>query len=229
MANFNAVPLQYLALAPVSKRKAAGYGGLIHIQELVFVAPASGTAPAIGDKIIWTKLPLRSKIFGFTSQLQFNAGTAACTINLGDNTSAARHLAATAINAAGTAIPNAAGLAKTTTCDTAIGSPVLSNVLNKGAAQEGDLAAGTGIPTGSRVVSVSGNQVTINNVCTANGTGITLTATGATFETSDDSANEGNSWTSATDDCTLISTVAGAQVANNQVIKLTIAYSAVGN
>lgn len=48
---------------------------------------------------------------------------------------------------------------------------------------------------------------------------------GASFETSNDSANAANSYTSATDDCMLISTVAGATLQTGQVITLRMVYS----
>lgn len=225
MALFNAVPLTGLAGSPKTNLKAAAQGGRLRMWEWVFRAPTSGAAPAIADKIIWGKLPVRTKILGHLSLLQFNAGTGSCTANLGDNIVAARHLAATAINAAGTAVPNVAALTKTCTCDTILGSNVITFLSSRGAIQVGDLLSGTGIPTGSYALSVSGDQVVMSTNATASttpGTGTTVTAVGGAFETSNDSANEANSWTSTQDDCTLISTIAGAQVANNQVIKLTI-------
>lgn len=54
---------------------------------------------AIADVISWGYLPKGGCIVG--GYLTYTAGTAACTINLGDVQSAARYLAATAINAAG--------------------------------------------------------------------------------------------------------------------------------
>ena len=140
---------------------------------------------------------------------------------------AARHLAATAVTSAGTATPNAAALTKTCTCDTVNGSPYLTFLNARGAIQPGDLLSGTGVPTGAYALAVNGDQVTMSVNATASttpGTGTTITAVGSVFETSNASANEANSWTSTQDDCTLISTVAGAQIANNQVIKLTAVY-----
>ena len=227
MANFNAVLLTNLASAPGTKSKGSGFHGKLRIAEWVFRAPTSGTAPAIGDKIIWGKLPVRSKIFGHMSLLQFNAGTASCTANLGDNITAARHLAATAINAAGTATPNVASFTKTCTCDTILGSQTITFLNSRGAIQVGDLLSGTGIPTGAYALAVGQDYVTMSVAATASttpGTGTTITAVGGAFETSNDSANEANSWTSTQDDCTLISTIAGAQVANNQVIRLSMVY-----
>lgn len=68
---------------------------------------ANATAPQIADILYFVRLPKGVRILGHLSQLSFNAGTAASTMNLGDNASAARHLAATAINAAGVAVPDA--------------------------------------------------------------------------------------------------------------------------
>jgi hypothetical protein len=47
---------------------------------------------------------------------------------------------------------------------------------------------------------------------------------GASFETTDDSANAANGYVSATDNCTLISVVAGAALQAGQVITLRVAY-----
>jgi hypothetical protein len=55
---------------------------------------------AIADIISWGYLPKGALIVG--GYLTYTAGTASCTANLGDLQSAARYLAATAINAAGT-------------------------------------------------------------------------------------------------------------------------------
>lgn len=227
MANFNAIALASFAASPGYKMKGGGWHGKLRVQEFVFRAPSAGTVPAIADKIIWGQLPVRAKFFGYLSLLQFNAGTASCTINLGDNIVAARHLAATAISAAGTATPNAAALTKTCTCDTISGSPYITFLNARGAIQAGDLLSGTGIPTGAYALAVNGDFVTMSANATAStipGTGTTITAVGAVFETSNASANEANSWTSTQDDCALISTVAGAQIANNQVIKLTAVF-----
>jgi hypothetical protein len=143
---------------PLSNRvKANKFAGRIRVFRATYTAPAAGM-PGIGDKIVWGKLPVKARPLGYLGRLEFAVGTASCTINLGDNVSAARHLAATSIAAAGSAIPTAAS------------------------------------------------------------------ANGADFETSDDSNSLGNNFGSATDDCTLISTVAGAQVAANQVITLTMPY-----
>lgn len=68
---------------------------------------ANAVAPQIADVLYFVRLPVGVRILGYLSRLSFNAGTAASTMNLGDNASAARHLAATAINAAGVAVPDA--------------------------------------------------------------------------------------------------------------------------
>jgi hypothetical protein len=141
---------------PATRVKANKQGGRIRIFEAQYVVPA--VPPGIGDKIVWGKLPVRSRVIGHLGQLNFGAGNAASTLNLGDNVSAARHLAATAVNAAGVAVPQA------------------------------------------------------------------QSANGASFETSDDTANVGNTFVSATDDCTLISTVAGAALLAGQVITLRMPY-----
>lgn len=141
---------------PATRVKANKMGGRIRLFEATYTVPAAGLA--IADKIVWGKLPVRARVLGHMGYVSFSAGTVASTLNLGDNASAARHMAATAINAAGTAVPSA------------------------------------------------------------------QSASGASFETSDDSANAGNGFVSATDDCTLISTVAGAGMPAGQVVTVRIPY-----
>lgn len=140
---------------PVTRVKANKQGGRIRIFEATYTVV--GTV-AVADKIVWGKLPVRARVLGHLAQLNWATGAASSTLNLGDNVSAARHLAATAITTAGTATPQA------------------------------------------------------------------QSASGASFETSDDTANVGNSFVSATDDCTLISVVAGATLQVGQVITLRVPY-----
>lgn len=162
MANFFSTELTTIngpasGLAPATRVKANKQGGRIRIFEATFTVPAS--PPIVADKIIWGKLPVKSRVLGHLCSLSFSAGAASQTLNLGDNASAARHLAATSVTAAGLATPQA------------------------------------------------------------------QSASGASFETSDDTANQANSFVSATDDCTLISTVAGATLTAGQVLTLRMAYA----
>jgi hypothetical protein len=140
--------------------------------------------------------------------------------------SAARHLAATAITALGSAVCDAAALVTTAVADVTINSNVLTNCKAIGAYTVGCLVTGTGIPTGTKVTAIDYNSraVYMSANATATNAAVTITATGDDFETSDDSSNVANGYGSTTDDCTLLSTVAGAQIANNQVIKLAVAY-----
>jgi hypothetical protein len=71
--------------------------GEVRVLRAKFTAGASN--PQIGDIISWGYLPKGAVIL--QGKLNYGAGTASCTINLGDLQSAARYLAATAINAAG--------------------------------------------------------------------------------------------------------------------------------
>lgn len=210
----------------VTRMKSNRMGGRIRYAGFMFKAPASGTAPAIGDKIVWGKLPVGARVLGHLSRLDFNAGTAACTLNLGDQFQAARYLAATAINAAGTATPSAAVFSTTATADVTINNTVLTGVKGLGAFTIGAVITGTGIPTGAYVTAVDkqARTVTISAAATATNAAVSITSYGGPFETTDDSSNVGNGYASSTDDCTLISTVAGAQIANNQMIMLNVAY-----
>lgn len=225
MANFTA-DQQYMIDTPGVRSKANRSHGRVRYFNSVFRAPASGAAPAIGDKIIWGKLPTGARILGHLSRLDFNAGTASCTINLGDQFVPARHLAATSIAAASSATPSASVFIGSGTADTTVNSKMLTNVKSIGAFTVGDLVVGTGVPTSAYVVGVDkqAKTVTLSLPATATGAAVAMTVTGAPYETNDDSSNAANGYASTTDDCTLISVVAGAQVANNQVISLQIAY-----
>lgn len=212
---------------PLSTRaKANRSGGRIRIFEALYRAPISGTAPAIGDKIIWGKLPTKARVLGHLSKLYWTTGTALCTLNLGDQFSAARHLAATAITTAGGAVPEAAAITTTSVADVTINSASLTNVKSIGAYTIGANVTGTGIPTGAYVTAIdyTGKSVTLSQVATATNAAQTITVNGDSYETQDDTSNVSNAYASATDDCTLISTVAGAQIANNQVLVLKVAY-----
>jgi hypothetical protein len=229
MPDFNSVQLQNLVTQPAVRNKANQDGGRIRFKEFVYVAPASGTAPAIADRIIWGKLPPRSRVLGYLSRLTWTTGTASCTLNLGDNLVAARHLAATAITTAGSATPAAADQVVTAVGDITIGSTSIANFRAAGAAQVGSLITGTGIPTGTRITGVTGPiggvcVVTISAAATATTASLAITVTGSAFETSDETGNPANAFVSTFDDTTLISTVAGAQIANNQVLTLKVAY-----
>lgn len=231
MANFTA-DIQNVLTGPASgqpltnRLKANKLNGRLRWFESMFVAPSSGTAPAIADKIIWGKLPQKSRILGHLSKLYWNTGTAACTINLGDSLLATRHVAATAINATGNVVVENQALINTAIGDVTINSNVIQNVKAIGAFIPGCIVTGTGIPAGTTVTAIDYNSrtVTLSLVATATNAAVTLTVTGGGFETFDDSSNAANGFGSTTDDCTLVSVVAGAQIANNQVIALKMAY-----
>ena len=229
MANFNASWINRSIAAPPQKSRVDQNHGRIRIFESLFRAPASGAAPAIADKIIWGQLPLGAIMLGHLGQMAWNTGTASCTLNLGDNCVAAKHLAATAITTTGVATPSVATLIKTATMTTLSGSFVLTNVLGMGAASVGDLITGTGIPAASFVtgIDIANRTVTFSNLAGTAATAsaaVTVTCTGHPYRASDNSANADNSYVSTTDDATLIGTVAGAQVANNQIIRLIMPY-----
>lgn len=231
MANFTA-DMQNVQTGPAygqpltNKLKANKLNGRIRYFEATYTAPAAGTAPAIADKIIWGKLPVKARILGHLSKLYWTTGTASCTLNLGDSAVAARHLAATAITAAGGAIPEAAAITQSTVADVTINTNTLTNVKSIGGYQIGAIVTGTGIPAGTTVTAIDYNSkiVTISAVATATNAAVAVTVNGGSYETQDDSNNAANAFGGTTDDCTLVSTVAGAQIANNQVLTLKVAY-----
>lgn len=106
MATFYSdVATNLLVNTPPVKAKVNRYHARLRIVEAQFTVPA-GTA--IGDVIVWFNMPLGARLVGHLSQLQWSAGAASSTLNLGDQASAARHLAATAVTTAGTAVPSVA-------------------------------------------------------------------------------------------------------------------------
>ena len=151
MANFNADIAANLAATPPVRDKTRQINGRVRWFEATFTALAAN--PQIADTITWGTLPNNCRPIGHLALLSWSAGTVACTLNLGDAASVARHLAATGVNVAGSAVPNA------------------------------------------------------------------TQANGGQFDTTDISS-------AATNNCTLISTVAGAVVAVGQVITLRFPYVA---
>lgn len=229
MANFNAAWVTRVIATPQQKSRPDQTHGRIRIFESLYVAPASG-APAVADKIIWGALPLGAVMRPHLARLDFNTGTATSTINLGDSCVAAKHMAATSIAATGSAVPSVAAFIKTCVADATISTFTLLNIKGMGALTVGDLVTGTGIPLGSTIASIDlGNRSAVfTNAALASATAtnaaITVTSTGANYRASDNSATNDNGFVSTLDDATLISVVATAAVAVNQVIRLQMPY-----
>lgn len=203
-------------------------GGRLRIAELFFVVPA-GTLQ-IGDKIVWGKMPLKSKLIPHLCKMIWTAGTASSTLNLGDAIQPARHLAATAVNAAGSAVPIVSEQANVSAATTVNGSNVITVTAGLGAPFLGNLIAGTGIPANTTVTGISQNavgtlSVTMSSAATASNAGVAITFTGDGYLHSDDSNNLQNGFGSTTDDATLVSVVAGAVLAAGQVITLKLVYA----
>lgn len=212
---------------PVYNRvKANKRAGRVRYFEAMYMAPSSGTAPAIGDKIYWGSLPVGARIVPHLSQLSWNTGTASCTLNLGDSIVPARHMVATAVTTTGSATPAVNGLTQTGTGNITTGSTVITGLVSVGAFQPGFNIVGTGIPLGASIVSVdkSLKACVISAAATATTSTLAITTNGGGYETTDDSNGIGNLFAGTLDDATLVSVVAGAQIANNQVLALKIAY-----
>lgn len=209
-----------------TRTKANKLGGRLRFAEFHYKAPATGTAPAIGDIIYWGKLPIGARLVPHLSQLSWDTGTASCTLNLGDNVVPARHLAATAVTTTGAAIPAVSQLANAGTGNTTNGSAIVQALVSQGSFQVGFKITGTGIPAGTVITAVdrASRTLTLSNAATADGTAVALSTAGGGYEATDDSNSVANGFASTTDDATLRSTVAGAQVANNQSIVLKVAY-----
>lgn len=155
MTAFYSGEVTQLNATPPTKVKVNKLQARIRYALGLYTAPA--TNPQIADTIALVRIPKGARVLGHLCQLNWSAGTAAETLNLGDAVTAARHLAATAATAAGVAIPQAAS------------------------------------------------------------------ASGASFETSDDTTSAGDP--TATNNCDIRSTVAGAVVAVGQVIACHLAFA----
>lgn len=85
--------------APATRIKANKQGGRIRYAQATFTNGAA-TQP-IGTVIRFMKLPKGARPVWHLSRLEQTAGTASCTLTVGDQADIDRHLTATAINAAG--------------------------------------------------------------------------------------------------------------------------------
>lgn len=211
---------------PATRTKASKLGGRLRFAEFHYKAPASGTAPAIADKIIWGKLPVGARLVPHLSQLSWDTGTASCTVNLGDNIVPARHLAATAVTTTGSVIPAVSQLANAGTGNTVNGSNQVTALVSLGSFQVGFKITGTGIPAGTTILAIDrgGKSLTLSAAATADGTTVALSTAGGGYEFTDDTNSVANAFASTTDDATLVSVVAGAQIANNQSLVLKVAF-----
>ena len=156
-ATFYSAEVTQLIATPPTRVKVNKLHARLRYALGIFTVQAA-SIPAIADTIAFVRLPKGARIQGWLNYLSWSAGNAACTLNVGDAASAARHLAATAVTAAGVAVPN---------------------------------------------------LTTLNN--------------GASFETTDESLNGADP--TATNNCDLRSTVAGAAMVAAQVVALHMAYT----
>ncbi len=212
---------------PLANKTQVGYqSARVRYIESMFVGPIAGTTPAIADKIFWCKLPLNSRIIPHLSVLRYNAGTAASTLNVGDSVVPARYLAATAINAAGATTLTGNDMVQAAVGDITTASTVIANIKSMGAFRIGAAISGTGITTGAKITAIDkqAKTVTIDIAATATTAALALTVTGTSYQVTDDSNNVGNAYGGVLDDATIQSVVAGAQIANNQVLVLKLAY-----
>lgn len=106
MASGNADIQTNVSATPPVRTKANRLNGRVRYFEASYTVPAAA-GPGIGETITWGALPVGARLIGHMSKLYFSAGAASSTINLGDKASAARHLAATSVAAAGSAVPEA--------------------------------------------------------------------------------------------------------------------------
>lgn len=89
-----------LAATPQVRNKSNKLGGRIRWFEATFTSPATGN-PQIADVIQWGRLPVGARVIAPLSSMNCSAGTASCTLNIGDAASATRYLTATGVTSAG--------------------------------------------------------------------------------------------------------------------------------
>ena len=230
MANFTASFATSQAALPPLKARTDQQHGRIRLFEALYQAPASGVLPAVGDKIIWGNIPIGGVMQGHLGRLDCNLGTATGTLNLGDSTLAARHLAASSIAVAASFTPSAASFTTTAVADVTLSSFDLTNVKGIGAFTVGDLVTGTGIPAASTIqsIDIARAKVTFTNVAlaaaSATNPAVVITAVGHGYRASDNSATASNAYVSTTDDSLLISVVGVIPITNNQMIRLIMPY-----
>jgi len=132
MATFTASVAAVSAGAANAKPNATLSQGKVRMM-ISTITVAAGSA--IADVIQWGTLPNGARVLGNMSKLYYAAGAASSTLNLGDATTPARYLAATAVNAAGSAIAeaaNASGALFANSADTVIQSVVAGAGLQTG-------------------------------------------------------------------------------------------------
>lgn len=104
------MPNQFADLSPImppfSRIDPAKLGNPIRYFESTITIAAG--PPGVGERIVWGKLPVGARPIGHLGLLSWSGGAASSTLTVGDNVNTARHLAATAVTAAGTAVPSAA-------------------------------------------------------------------------------------------------------------------------
>lgn len=101
MANFYADVASAAQPGGTGKVAANKMVGRIRYMESTYTVPVGGIA--IADTIDWAYVVPGTKILTHLSRIDFAAGAASSTLNLGDTVSPARYLAATSVASAGTA------------------------------------------------------------------------------------------------------------------------------
>ena len=215
---------------PQTRVKANRAGGRIRFAEFTYNQGATASANTT-DKVVMGTLPKGAKIIGHMSKLYWNAGTASCTMSVGDSIQAARWVpAATDAATAGSVLfdtnTGAIGaLTHTTSVTTVTGSAVLTAVTALGGLLVGANIAGTGIPTGAVITAFDrdARTVTISAVATADGT-VTATILSGGYECSSPTNSASNLFAATTDDCSIVIQFAAAVIKANQTFVAKVAY-----
>lgn len=215
---------------PATRIKANRAGGRIRYAEFVYNQGATASANAT-DKVVMGTLPKGARVIGHMSKLYWTAGTASCTMSVGDSIQAARWVpAATDAATAGSVLfdtnTGAIGsLTHTTSVTTTDGSTTLTAVTALGGLLVGANISGTGIPTGATITAFDkdARTITISAACTASAT-VTATILSGGYECSSATNSPANSFAATTDDCSIVIQFAAAVIKANQTFVAKICY-----
>jgi hypothetical protein len=148
MASVNASVAAFRAATPQQYAKGNQQDGELRIMRSVWNDGLTLTL-SIADIITWGYLPKGAVVVG--GYLTYTAGTASCTINLGDPQLVTRYLAATAINAAGTtSLQPALNIASAASGGYEVAAPNPGATTDDSAVQS--VVAGAGSPATQRIV-----------------------------------------------------------------------------
>ncbi|MCU0950801.1 MAG: hypothetical protein MUC68_06980 [Burkholderiaceae bacterium] len=103
MPNINGDVRTAQTASPPVQLKVNRFHGRVRFAEFQATNPAAGGV-AIGEDIVFGRLPRGARVIPHLSRLDWSAGAASSTVAIGDPASTARYLAATSVTSAGGAL-----------------------------------------------------------------------------------------------------------------------------